>query len=329
MSKSKSRSFQSMMRLMEDGLKRIGAQEGGADPEKRLDLVSHFLQERVKELSCLYGISELISTHGNDLDEIMMGIVEIIPRSWQFPEITAGRIVIEEHEFKSGHHRATEWTQKAPIRSGQMEIGLVEVCYLEKKPESDEGPFLNEERLLIDAISDQIGKAVARIQAEKQLQVERSSLQSLNIALKEVLNNVQGEKRAIAASVQANVDQVISPILYALDQATPTEIPGYTSLLRQHLSEIVFPFTRNLSTQFKDLTPTEIQISNMIRGGLSTKEIARLRNLSPHTVSRHRENIRRKLGLAHEGINLVSFLKTYGEDAVNSPARDPSPRISS
>ena len=308
-----------MMRLMEDGLKRIGSRDGGSDPEKRLGLVSHFLQERVKELSCLYGISELISTHGNDLDEIMMGIVEIIPQSWQFPEITAGRIVIEEQEFRSDNFRETEWTQKAPIRGGQMEIGFVEVCYLEDQPEFDEGPFLNEERLLIDAISDQIGKAVARIQTEKQLQVERSSLKSLNIALKEVLNNVHEEKRAIAASVQANVDQVISPILYALDQASPAEIPGYTSLLRQHLNEIVFPFTRSLSTQFKDLTPTEIQVSNMIRSGLSTKEIARLRNLSPHTVSRHRENIRRKLGLAHEDINLVSFLKAYGDDLITPP----------
>jgi DNA-binding NarL/FixJ family response regulator len=303
-----------MKRLMEEGLERIGSQDGGPDHEKRLDLVSHFLQERIKELSCLYGISELISTHGNDLNEIMRGIVEIIPPSWQFPEITAGRIVIGESEYKTDNYHESEWVQVAPILTEQREIGFVEVCYLEKKPEYDEGPFLNEERLLIDTISDQIGKAVARIQAEKQLQVERSSLKSLNIALKEVLNNVQEEKMAIATSVQANVDQVISPILYALDQASPAEIPGYTSLLRQHLNEIVSPFTRNLTYRFKDLTPTEIQVGNMIRGGLSTKEIARLRNLSPHTVSRHRENIRRKLGLSNQGINLVSFLKAYGDE---------------
>jgi len=308
-----------MMQLMEEGLRRIGSQDEGSDPGKRLQLVSHFLQERVKELSCLYGISELISAHGKHLEKIMMGIVDIIPQSWQFPEITAGRIVIGEQEYSSDNYRGSAWIQKAPIRSEQLEIGFVEVCYLEEKPESDEGPFLNEERFLIDAISDQLGKAVARIQAENQLQVERSSLKSLNIALKEVLNNVQEEKRAIAASVQANVDQVISPILYALDQASPAELPGYTSLLRQHLNEIVSPFTRNLSTQFRDLTPTEIQISNMIRNGLSTKEIASLRNLSPYTVSRHRENIRRKLGLAHQSINLVSYLKAYGEEPVTPP----------
>ena len=321
MGKPRSRSFQSMMRMMEDGLKKITSQDSDASHEERLGMVSHFLQERVKELSCLYSISEPISAHGSDLDKIMTGILEIIPWSWQFPEITAGRIMIENTEYKSANHRESPWVQKAPIQGPQMEIGFVEVCYLEEKPEFDEGPFLNEERLLIDAISDQIAKAVARIQTEKQLQVERSSLKSLNIALKEVLNNVQEEKRAIAASVQANVDQVISPILYALDQASPAEIPGYTSLLKQHLNEIVSPFTRNLSTQFKDLTPTEIQISNMIRSGLSTKEIARLKVLSPHTVSRHRENIRRKLGLTHKDINLVSFLKAYGDESITTVHR--------
>lgn len=314
MGESKSRSYESMMQMMEESLNRIGALDGIPDPAKHLELVSRFLLERVKELSCLYGISELISTSGNDLDEVMRGIVDLIPQSWQFPEITAGRISILDTEYKTDNHRPSPWAQSAPIRNGEMDIGFVEVSYLEEKPMSDEGPFLNEERLLIDAISDQIGKAVARIQTENQLQVERNSLRNLNIALQEVLNNVQEEKKTVAASIQANVDQVLSPILYALEQASPTEIPGYTALLRQHLSEIVSPFTRDLTHRFNELTPTEIQVGNMIRSGLSTKEIARLRNLSPYTVSRHRENIRRKLGLSHRGANLVSFLQAFGDE---------------
>lgn len=314
MSGSESRKHRSSMQLMQEGLKRIGALKDSPDQEKRLHLVSHFLQERVKELSCLYGISELISELGHDIDRIMEGIVGLIPHSWQYPEITAGRIVIEDREFKTSNHRRSHWKQVAPVLSDEREIGLVEVSYLEKRPLLDEGPFLNEERLLIDAIADQIGKAVESIQAEKQLQVERNSLESLNIALKEVLNNVQEEKRSIAASVQANVDQVISPILYALDQASPAEIPGYTALLRQNLDQIVSPFTRNMTHRFLDLTPTEIQVADMIRNGLTTKEIARLRNLSPHTVSRHRENIRRKLGLSGQGTHLVSYLISIGDD---------------
>jgi DNA-binding NarL/FixJ family response regulator len=298
---------------MEEGLIRISSPGLDQDSAQRLELVSHFLQERVKELACLYGISELISTHGNDLDEIMTGILEIIPPSWQFPEITAARIVILDREFRTENFLESVRVQRADILVEGLVAGFLEVCYLEDGPDFDEGPFLNEERLLINAISDQIGKAVARIKAAEQLQVERNSLKSLNIALKEVLNNVQQEKMTIAASVQANVDQVISPILNGLDQASPAAIPAYTALLRRHLGEIVSPFTRGLAHDFKDLTPTEIQVSNLVRSGLSTKEIARLRNLSPSTVSRHRENIRRKLGLVRGGGNLVSFLKAYGD----------------
>jgi DNA-binding NarL/FixJ family response regulator len=298
---------------MEEGLIRISSPGLDQDPAQRLELVSHFLQERVKELACLYGISELISTHGNDLDEIMTGILEIIPPSWQFPEITAARIVILDREFRTENFLESVRVQRADILVEGLVAGFLEVRYLEESPDFDEGPFLNEERLLINAISDQIGKAVARIKAAEQLQVERNSLKSLNIALKEVLNNVQQEKMTIAASVQANVDQVISPILNGLDQASPAAIPAYTALLRRHLGEIVSPFTRSLARDFKDLTPTEIQVSNLVRSGLSTKEIARLRNLSPSTVSRHRENIRRKLGLVRGGGNLVSFLKAYGD----------------
>ncbi len=314
MTEPKNRNYESMMHSVEEGLARIASLEGDPDHAKRLELVSHFLQERVKELSCLYGISELIRSRGDDLDKIMRGILDIIPPSWQFPEITAGRILIEDREFRTANYRPSAWIQRSPILVERVEAGFLEVCYLEETPPFDEGPFLNEERLLIDAITDQIGKAVAGIQAEKQLQVERESLKSLNIALNEVLNNVQQEKRTIAQSVQANVDQVISPILYGLDQASPAEVPGYTALLRQHLNEIVSPFTRSLGTVFKELTPTEILVCNMIRSGLATKEIARLRNQSPATVSRHRENIRRKLGLTRRGGNLVSFLKAHGDD---------------
>ena len=58
-----------------------------------------------------------------------------------------------------------------------------------------------------------------------------------------------------------------------------------------------------------ELTPVEIAISTMIRNGLSTKEIAQLRCISPATVRRHRENIRRKLGLKNRKVNQATYLQ--------------------
>jgi DNA-binding CsgD family transcriptional regulator len=90
------------------------------------------------------------------------------------------------------------------------------------------------------------------------------------------------------------------------------------TLLRQSLQEIASPFLTQIARDHMELTPVEIAISTMIRNGLSTKEIAQLRCISSATVRRHRENIRRKLGLRNRKVNLATCLQasTGGESAV-------------
>jgi len=81
-------------------------------------------------------------------------------------------------------------------------------------------------------------------------------------------------------------------------------------MLTIQLEEMTSPFTRQLSFQFHSLTPSEIEISNMIRNGLRTKEIAEIRKISIATVNRHREHIRRKLNIANSDINLATYLQS-------------------
>jgi DNA-binding CsgD family transcriptional regulator len=89
----------------------------------------------------------------------------------------------------------------------------------------------------------------------------------------------------------------------------PPALPvDYLLLLKRNLEEIVSPFTNKLSKEFMILTPVEVQICNMIKNGLSTKEIAKLRGISPATVSRHREHIRKKLGITKKEVNLATYL---------------------
>jgi DNA-binding CsgD family transcriptional regulator len=81
-------------------------------------------------------------------------------------------------------------------------------------------------------------------------------------------------------------------------------------LLRDNLMEISSPFINQLTDKYHALTPTEIGICNMIRTGLRSKEIAQTRGVSTATVSRHRERIRRKLGLTNADVNLTTYLQT-------------------
>jgi DNA-binding CsgD family transcriptional regulator len=208
----------------------------------------------------------------------------------------------------TSNFKTTKWKLAADIKVSGEKMGMVEVYYLKQRPIVDEGPFLKEERLLIDGIAERIGRAAERIQAQKQLQVEQVALKNMNIALREVLARVQDEKKEIGDAVQANVDKIIMPLLHALEPKVTPEHQQYLVLLKRNLEEIVSPFTNKLSKEFMILTPVEVQICNMIKNGLSTKEIAKLRGISPATVSRHREHIRKKLGITKKEVNLATYL---------------------
>ena len=107
-----------------------------------------------------------------------------------------------------------------------------------------------------------------------------------------------------------NIDKILMPILHAFSLELPRAQRKYIEMLRTNLEEIASPFVSRLSSAALSLTPTEISICNMIRSGASTKEIARFRGISAATISRHREHIRRKLGITNSGVNLVSYLQS-------------------
>jgi DNA-binding CsgD family transcriptional regulator len=196
-------------------------------------------------------------------------------------------------------------------------VGEVAVFYLEECTPADEGPFMKEERALLDAVAEQIGTIATRISAEldlqeanRQLTLERKALQESNIALRLVLSRIEQEKQEINSTIALNVEKVIKPILGALKYKLSPVQRKYVEMLQSNLEDLTSPFISRLSFAFSSLTPTEIAISNMIRTGLQTKEIAEMRGVSESTVNRQRERIRRKLDLTNKEINLATFLQS-------------------
>jgi PAS domain S-box-containing protein len=127
------------------------------------------LRERIKELNCLYGISKLVETSGISLDQILQGTADLLPPAWRYPETACARIVLEDQEFKTENFRETPWRQVCDIKLRGERIGSVEACYLEERPESDEGPFSKEERSLINAVAERLGRTVQRKRTEEAL----------------------------------------------------------------------------------------------------------------------------------------------------------------
>jgi len=272
------------------------------------------LRERIKELDCLYKMTKLIEKNENSLEKILQGAIDLLLVSWQYPEITCARIRYREQTFQSSNFKTTQWKQKAPIIISGLKEGAVEIYYLKRSPRLDEGPFLNEERLLIDAVSNRIARAAERINTRRQLQVERQALQDANAALHDSLVQSQREKKMVGVSIQAKVDKIVVPILYALQAEMSSNQFEYLELLKKNLKDIISPFVEKSKVFRSKLSPVEIQISNMIKHGLSTKEIARIRRISPATVNRHRESIRRKLDITNRKVNLTSYLNNIVDE---------------
>lgn len=138
--------------------------------ERALHKRTRDLGERVKELNCLYAISKVVEKPDISLDEIVQGIVDLIPPACQYPGITCTRITLQGKEFQTKNFRETIWKQTSDIKVHGKRLGSLEVFYLEEKPESDEGPFLREERKLINAIAERLGETIEHKWAEEALQ---------------------------------------------------------------------------------------------------------------------------------------------------------------
>jgi two-component system NtrC family sensor kinase len=131
------------------------------------------VHERVKELTCLYGISQLAIRSDLSLEGILTEIVNLLPPAWQYPKITQGRIVFDNNVYQTPGFVDRQWQQSADIVVNGMKRGFVQVVYTLPKPVIDEGPFLIEERKLITAIARQVAVIIER----RQDQDEKARLQ--------------------------------------------------------------------------------------------------------------------------------------------------------
>lgn len=275
------------------------------------------LHERVKELNCLYGLAQLMREPSGTLHQVLPRVVALLPPAWQHQEVCCARITFGEEVYKSDGFRVTRWRQAARIVLDGEPVGEVAVFYTEERPALYEGPFLREERILLEVVAEHIAGMAKRLSTERelyelsaQLRAEREALKEANVALRAVLSRIEEEKRDIRRHMQANLEKILTPMLATLAMQVPKPLRSYVDLLRDNLDNIASPFIGQLSQHHRSLTPTEISICNMIRSGLTSKEIAQMRGTATSTVKRHRERIRRKLGLPGTKTNLASYLQS-------------------
>ena len=156
--------------------------------EKTVAQRTYDLGERVKELNCHYGVSRLVETPGISTKELLQGAADLIPPAYQYPEITCGRIVLWDTEYNTENFSETTWKQARDIVVDGEPAGFVEACYLQQKPEMDEGPFLHEERTMIDVIAGILGQAIDHRRSEARV---KASLKEKEMLLMEIHHRVK------------------------------------------------------------------------------------------------------------------------------------------
>ena len=145
--------------------------------------------------------------------------------------------------------------------------------------------------------------------SEEDLRSKNIQLERKNNALTEVLEHIEHQKLQIKDDVIANVNELLIPLLDQLVAKGSKIDKNYLNLIKRALEDLTSSFGRKITQKSFKLTPRELQICNMIKRGLSSKEIAGFLNISRFTVGRHRHNIRKKLKITHAAINLNTFMQ--------------------
>ena len=145
------------------------------------------------------------------------------------------------------------------------------------------------------------------------LEAANEALQHKTIALKEVVNTVQAEKKEAIQTIATQIDQTVIPLLQRLREASTAAGKPIVENVEESLRRIVKSEVEPLTQLAGSLTPTELRMCRLIRREMTSKEIAQAEGISPETVETHRRNIRRKLKIANEQVNLTVYLQSLTE----------------
>lgn len=167
-------------------------------------------------------------------------------------------------------------------------------------------------RILRDDLEKRVKERTRDLKkANQDLEEKTSSLEEANIALRVLLNKKDEAQEQAEEKMLVSIKNLILPLITKMKLGRLTSAQkAYLDIIESNLNNMLAPFAVDINSKYYKLTPTEIQIANLVREGKTTKEIANLLNLARSTVHTHRDNIRAKLGIKNQKINLRTHLFT-------------------
>lgn len=151
------------------------------EAERAKDQTLYNLGERVKELRTLYSVSRILQNEDAPYPSLVKEIAAVLPLGWQYPDITAARICIAENEYVTSNYQSSEYNQQTEMKTASGTKVFIEVAYLKPMKELDEGPFLKEERSLINMLVEMLKIDLERRERKDELKDYRYALDIASI----------------------------------------------------------------------------------------------------------------------------------------------------
>jgi two-component system NtrC family sensor kinase len=197
------------------------------------------LAERVKELTCMYGIAQIAARPNLTLEETLQQTVDLLPAAWQYPDIATACITLDGRAFASPGFRTGPRSLSAEIAPNGSRRGHVEVVYADRSEGDevlffDDAPFLDEERHLIDGVARELTAIISRKHAEEEAQRLQQQIRhadrlatigelaagvahELNEPLGNILGFAQlaGKSQDVGEQTRRDLQKIVSASLYA------------------------------------------------------------------------------------------------------------------
>jgi PAS domain S-box-containing protein len=156
---------------------------------------------------------------------------------------------------------------------------------------------------------------------QRTLEEHEASLREKDAAIKEVLSQIEEHKLVVRKQISVNIDNLIMPVLERIRASIGSRSMQDLELLEANLRDLSSEFGLQLTSGTAGLTPRELEISNMIRSGMTSKDVSGILSISLRTVETHRNNIRKKIGISGTNSNLTTFLRLANASRQSDPVR--------
>lgn len=176
----------------------------------------------------------------------------------------------------------------------------------------EKAQLLSDNRAYRDHLEELVAQKNAELLDQQKVLLEKTvSLEKANAALKALLEQREIEIKAIEQTMVGNLKRFVFPYLDELEtRASGSRTSAYLSSIRTNIERLISPISNTLGGAYRNLTPAEIKVADLVRQGESTKSIAAILATSPSTVEKHRNGIRRKLNIVGRKFNLQAYLNS-------------------